>query len=231
MWRTEPQLRVSSSTTLLSPCLFVCLRNMGSSRDFAAPASSAESCVECAASGAGTIFDNFAAPRGPGLPGAGGSRLRRTCTGEYTIGALIIRIGFWGILYYSYNKEPPQNPILIIKAPIVYVTRAAVELSCPLREAPTAPGRPNEVPALSLHQVTCCTRIAARKPRRTRSRVMQALMSAGGGGSQRDLAAARARVSKGHWLQVCCPRHVVHPFRRGSATSVMQKLTSLNPKP
>ena len=26
-----------------------------------------------------------------------------------TIGALIIRIGLWGILYYTYNKEPPQN--------------------------------------------------------------------------------------------------------------------------
>ena len=33
-----------------------------------------------------------------------------------TIEALIIRIGFWGPLYYNYNKEP-QNPILIIKAP------------------------------------------------------------------------------------------------------------------
>ena len=32
------------------------------------------------------------------------------------IGALIIRIGFWGILYYTYNKEPPK-PIVIIKAP------------------------------------------------------------------------------------------------------------------
>ena len=25
-----------------------------------------------------------------------------------TIGALIIRKGFWGILYYNYNKEPPK---------------------------------------------------------------------------------------------------------------------------
>ena len=24
------------------------------------------------------------------------------------IEALIIRIGFWGILYYAYNKEPPR---------------------------------------------------------------------------------------------------------------------------
>ena len=31
-------------------------------------------------------------------------------------GALIIRIGFGGIFYYSCNKEP-QNPILSIKAP------------------------------------------------------------------------------------------------------------------
>ena len=27
---------------------------------------------------------------------------------ESTLGALIIRIGFWGPLYYTYNKEPPQ---------------------------------------------------------------------------------------------------------------------------
>ena len=26
----------------------------------------------------------------------------------FSIGALIIRIGFWGILYYNYNKEPPK---------------------------------------------------------------------------------------------------------------------------
>ena len=25
-----------------------------------------------------------------------------------TTGALIIRIGFWGILYHNYNKEPPK---------------------------------------------------------------------------------------------------------------------------
>ena len=36
-------------------------------------------------------------------------------------GALVIRIGFWGILYFDYNKEP-QNPILSIKAPIVGLT-------------------------------------------------------------------------------------------------------------
>ena len=24
------------------------------------------------------------------------------------IGALLIRIGFWGALYYNYNKEPPK---------------------------------------------------------------------------------------------------------------------------
>ena len=29
----------------------------------------------------------------------------RSCT----IGALIIRIGFWGIFYYIYNKEPPPH--------------------------------------------------------------------------------------------------------------------------
>ena len=25
-----------------------------------------------------------------------------------SIGALIIRIGFWGPVYYNYNKEPPK---------------------------------------------------------------------------------------------------------------------------
>ena len=41
----------------------------------------------------------------------------------YAIGALITRIGFQGFLYYSYHKEP-QNPILIIKAPILLGTRS-----------------------------------------------------------------------------------------------------------
>ena len=31
--------------------------------------------------------------------------------------ALMIRIGFWGILYYICDKETTENPILIIKAP------------------------------------------------------------------------------------------------------------------
>ena len=31
-----------------------------------------------------------------------------------TMGALIIRIGFGGILYSTYHEEPPQNPILTI---------------------------------------------------------------------------------------------------------------------
>ena len=36
------------------------------------------------------------------------------------IGALIIRIGFWGpIIYYSYNKEPPKIVEVIFKAPIL----------------------------------------------------------------------------------------------------------------
>ena len=30
---------------------------------------------------------------------------------EANVGALIIRIGFWGPLYYNYNKEPSQNSI------------------------------------------------------------------------------------------------------------------------
>ena len=27
------------------------------------------------------------------------------------IGVLMVRIGFWGPLYYNYNKEPPKNSI------------------------------------------------------------------------------------------------------------------------
>ena len=29
-------------------------------------------------------------------------------TRNINVGALIIRIGLWGILYYNYNKEPPK---------------------------------------------------------------------------------------------------------------------------
>ena len=35
---------------------------------------------------------------------------------EFNVGAFFIRLGFWGIVYYSYNKEP-QKPILIITSP------------------------------------------------------------------------------------------------------------------
>ena len=28
---------------------------------------------------------------------------------SHTIGALIMRIGFWGPVYYNYNKEPPRR--------------------------------------------------------------------------------------------------------------------------
>ena len=27
---------------------------------------------------------------------------------EGNIGAIITRLGFWGIIYYNFNKEPPQ---------------------------------------------------------------------------------------------------------------------------
>ena len=33
----------------------------------------------------------------------------RDLEGYYSIGALIIRIGFWGPLYCKYNKEPPRK--------------------------------------------------------------------------------------------------------------------------
>ena len=32
----------------------------------------------------------------------------------HTVGAVIIRIGFWGILYYNSNKEPLKLALLII---------------------------------------------------------------------------------------------------------------------
>ena len=31
------------------------------------------------------------------------------CNRFGNIGALIVRIGFWGILYYNHKKEPPQQ--------------------------------------------------------------------------------------------------------------------------
>ena len=44
----------------------------------------------------------------------------RGCNGDYKTGALIIRIGFWGPLYYIYSKEPPPKKVLVnIQAPIV----------------------------------------------------------------------------------------------------------------
>ena len=51
-------------------------------------------------------------------------RLLRCCCLHMTdrrflnMGTVIIKIGFGGLLYYSYKKEPPK-PILIIKAPIL----------------------------------------------------------------------------------------------------------------
>ena len=41
-----------------------------------------------------------------------------------SIGALIIRIGFGGPLYYKYNKELPKTVSVIIKAPMVHSTPA-----------------------------------------------------------------------------------------------------------
>ena len=36
-----------------------------------------------------------------------------------SIGALVIRIGFWGSVYYSYNKKPPRIILVVISAPTV----------------------------------------------------------------------------------------------------------------
>ena len=39
--------------------------------------------------------------------------------GDGNIGALIIRIGFWGPLDCHYNQEPPQNSIGIYLGPYI----------------------------------------------------------------------------------------------------------------
>ena len=56
---------------------------------------------------------------------------------ESNIGALIIRMRFWGPVYYIYNKEPSRLVWAIIEAPILRV-------SCGFR-APTSV------------RLTCCT--------------------------------------------------------------------------
>ena len=45
-------------------------------------------------------------------------RERRT---GHNIGALIIRIGFWGILYYNYHKEPQNNIGIYSGLVVVYL--------------------------------------------------------------------------------------------------------------
>ena len=53
--------------------------------------------------------------------------LRKTSTDDSgvlgfgsTIGAVIIRIGFWNPLYYDYNKEPPKIVWVIIWASTLF---------------------------------------------------------------------------------------------------------------
>ena len=36
------------------------------------------------------------------------------------IGALIIRVGFWGPLYYNYNKDPQNIAWAVLEAPILH---------------------------------------------------------------------------------------------------------------
>ena len=38
---------------------------------------------------------------------------------ESTVGALMVIIGFGGILYYNYNKEPAEVVLVILEAPIL----------------------------------------------------------------------------------------------------------------
>ena len=52
-----------------------------------------------------TVRDLISQPKPPANP----NRLKTQWTGKASnAGALIIRIGFWGPLYYSYNKESPR---------------------------------------------------------------------------------------------------------------------------
>ena len=41
---------------------------------------------------------------------------------DLNIGSFIIRIGFWGILYYNYDKEPPQKTLFKIIRPLQCIT-------------------------------------------------------------------------------------------------------------
>ena len=41
----------------------------------------------------------------------------------------MIRIRFWGPLYYTYDKEPPKIVKVIIKAPIVPPTKPPKEVT------------------------------------------------------------------------------------------------------
>ena len=52
-----------------------------------------------------------------------------------SIGALVIRIGFWGSVYYSYNKEPPQNNIGKYVGPYIKLVKLC------LRSGPTCKHR------------------------------------------------------------------------------------------
>ena len=34
------------------------------------------------------------------------------------VGALIVRIGFWGMFYYGFHMEPPKMVLVILKAAV-----------------------------------------------------------------------------------------------------------------
>ena len=64
----------------------------------------------------GSLKPLFKLSMKPSLP-LSRNRSKTLLQHDHDIGALIIRIGFWGILYYSYNKEPPKIVQVMIKAP------------------------------------------------------------------------------------------------------------------
>ena len=67
---------------------------------------------------------------------------------QNNIEALIIRIGFGGMFYEKYLMEPPQNPILFVKAPAIYVLGLA-GVDCRLDRLALQVQLQNQIPPLT----------------------------------------------------------------------------------
>ena len=66
--------------------------------------------------------------------------LRAPFTRVANIGALIIRMGFGGPLYYNHTREPSQNPIIIIKAPVLRASCTRVSIRGSVNRIPLKGG-------------------------------------------------------------------------------------------